>query len=225
MADVVGAHEPDVDLPPRRPDRRAQVGRRPGERRAHQRGGHDQRAERRAGARRAARGQHLHRRRHLRRGQASPRRRTTRSRPRRPTACRSSAPSSYCELFNRLHGLSTVSLRYGNVYGPRQDPLGEAGVIAIFCGKLLEGGTADDLRRRQADARLRLRGRRGGGEPARRRVATPPAPSTSASARRRRVLDIVEALQQHAPDGFERRARARAPRRGPAHRARPLARA
>jgi UDP-glucose 4-epimerase len=32
-----------------------------------------------------------------------------------------------------------VSLRYGNVYGPRQDPLGEAGVIAIFCGKLLSG--------------------------------------------------------------------------------------
>ncbi len=47
----------------------------------------------------------------------------------------------YCELFRRLHGLSAVSLRYGNVYGPRQDPLGEAGVIAIFCGKLLEGGT------------------------------------------------------------------------------------
>jgi UDP-glucose 4-epimerase len=32
-----------------------------------------------------------------------------------------------------------VSLRYGNVYGPRQDPLGEAGVVAIFCGKLLAG--------------------------------------------------------------------------------------
>jgi UDP-glucose 4-epimerase len=47
---------------------------------------------------------------------------------------------TYCGLFRRLHGLSTVSLRYGNVYGPRQDPLGEAGVIAIFCGKLLEGG-------------------------------------------------------------------------------------
>jgi UDP-glucose 4-epimerase len=45
----------------------------------------------------------------------------------------------YCEIFLRLHGLSTVSLRYGNVYGPRQDPLGEAGVVAIFCGKLLEG--------------------------------------------------------------------------------------
>src|ERR687895_1750442 len=47
---------------------------------------------------------------------------------------------NYCELFTRLHGLSTVSLRYGNVYGPRQDPLGEAGVIAIFCGKVLAGG-------------------------------------------------------------------------------------
>src|SRR3954467_7795561 len=46
----------------------------------------------------------------------------------------------YCEIYERMHGLSTVSLRYGNVYGPRQDPLGEAGVIAIFCGKLLEAG-------------------------------------------------------------------------------------
>ncbi len=49
------------------------------------------------------------------------------------------AAEGYCELYARLHGLSTVSLRYGNVYGPRQDPLGEAGVIAIFCGRLLEG--------------------------------------------------------------------------------------
>jgi UDP-glucose 4-epimerase len=38
-----------------------------------------------------------------------------------------------------LHGLSTVSLRYGNVYGPRQDVHGEAGVVAIFCGKLVDG--------------------------------------------------------------------------------------
>jgi UDP-glucose 4-epimerase len=45
------------------------------------------------------------------------------------------AAEGYCELFRRLFGLSTVSLRYGNVYGPRQDPLGEAGVVAIFCGK------------------------------------------------------------------------------------------
>jgi UDP-glucose 4-epimerase len=46
----------------------------------------------------------------------------------------------YSDLYARLHGLSTVTLRYGNVYGPRQDPLGEAGVIAIFCGRLMDGG-------------------------------------------------------------------------------------
>ncbi len=49
------------------------------------------------------------------------------------------AAEGYCDLFNRLHGVSTVSLRYGNVYGPRQDPLGEAGVVAIFCGRLRAG--------------------------------------------------------------------------------------
>jgi UDP-glucose 4-epimerase len=49
------------------------------------------------------------------------------------------AAEAYCELYARLHGLSTINLRYGNVYGPRQDPLGEAGVIAIFCGKLRQG--------------------------------------------------------------------------------------
>jgi len=48
------------------------------------------------------------------------------------------AAEGYCELYARLHGLSTISLRYGNVYGPRQDAHGEAGVVAIFCGRLLE---------------------------------------------------------------------------------------
>ena len=47
----------------------------------------------------------------------------------------------YLGLYGRLYGLSTVALRFGNVYGPRQDPHGEAGVIAIFCGKLREGAT------------------------------------------------------------------------------------
>ena len=45
----------------------------------------------------------------------------------------------YCALYTRLHGLATVSLRYGNVYGPRQDVHGEAGVVAIFCGHLIDG--------------------------------------------------------------------------------------
>jgi UDP-glucose 4-epimerase len=49
------------------------------------------------------------------------------------------AAEGYCEVYERLHGLSTISLRYGNVYGPRQDPCGEAGVVAIFCGCLLQG--------------------------------------------------------------------------------------
>jgi UDP-glucose 4-epimerase len=51
------------------------------------------------------------------------------------------AGEGYCALFTRLHGLSTVALRYANVYGPRQDPLGEGGVIAIFCGCLAERRT------------------------------------------------------------------------------------
>jgi UDP-glucose 4-epimerase len=49
------------------------------------------------------------------------------------------AAEGYIALYERLHGLSGVSLRLGNVYGPRQDPLGEAGVIAIFCGRLRAG--------------------------------------------------------------------------------------
>ena len=50
------------------------------------------------------------------------------------------AAEGYLALYERLYGLSGVALRLGNVYGPRQDPLGEAGVIAIFCGRLRGGG-------------------------------------------------------------------------------------
>jgi UDP-glucose 4-epimerase len=50
------------------------------------------------------------------------------------------AAEGYLALYERLYGLSTIALRLGNVYGPRQDPLGEAGVIAIFCGLLRSGG-------------------------------------------------------------------------------------
>ncbi|HEV2775318.1 MAG TPA: NAD-dependent epimerase/dehydratase family protein [Solirubrobacteraceae bacterium] len=45
----------------------------------------------------------------------------------------------YLGLYERVYGLSTIALRFGNVYGPRQDPHGDAGVIAIFCGKFREG--------------------------------------------------------------------------------------
>ncbi len=47
----------------------------------------------------------------------------------------------YMGYFARVHGLDTVALRYANVYGPRQDPHGEAGVVAIFCKRALAGET------------------------------------------------------------------------------------
>jgi UDP-glucose 4-epimerase len=63
--------------------------------------------------------------------------------------CRPDAPygqskfsaEGYGSLYGRLYGLKATALRLGNVYGPRQDPHGEAGVVAIFCGALLTGGT------------------------------------------------------------------------------------
>jgi UDP-glucose 4-epimerase len=108
----------------------------------------------------------------------------------------------YCEIFTRMHGLSTVSLRYGNVYGPRQDPLGEAGVIAIFCGKLLDGGRAtifgdgkqtrdyvyvDDV----VDANLRAA------------ESDTTGPINIGLGIEKSVLDIVEVLNEQAPDGFQ----------------------
>lgn len=45
----------------------------------------------------------------------------------------------YMAYFARVHGVDTVALRYSNVYGPRQDPHGEAGVVAIFCNRILKG--------------------------------------------------------------------------------------
>jgi len=45
----------------------------------------------------------------------------------------------YLKLYERLYGISYVALRYANVYGPRQNPHGEAGVVAVFCKKMLNG--------------------------------------------------------------------------------------
>ena len=112
------------------------------------------------------------------------------------------AAEGYCELFHRLHGVSTVSLRYGNVYGPRQDPLGEAGVIAIFCGKLLDGGRptvyGDGLQTRDyvyvgdvvASNLLAADSNTGGA-------------FNIGLGQERSVLDVVEALAPHARNGFE----------------------
>jgi UDP-glucose 4-epimerase len=62
-------------------------------------------------------------------------------RPLAPYGTSKLAGEEYLATYNRLYGTQHVALRYGNVYGPRQDPHGEAGVVAIFMGLLAEGGT------------------------------------------------------------------------------------
>ena len=63
-------------------------------------------------------------------------------RPASPYGVSKLCGEEYVALAARLHGMSTASLRYANVYGPGQDPLGEAGVVAIFLHKLLGGEVA-----------------------------------------------------------------------------------
>jgi UDP-glucose 4-epimerase len=60
-------------------------------------------------------------------------------RPDSPYGASKHAPEHYLDIYQRLHGLRYTALRYGNVYGPRQDPFGEAGVIAIFTARMLAG--------------------------------------------------------------------------------------
>ncbi|MBI4496198.1 MAG: NAD-dependent epimerase/dehydratase family protein [Deltaproteobacteria bacterium] len=61
-------------------------------------------------------------------------------RPISPYGVAKAAVELYLHYYRVVQGLSSVALRYGNVYGPRQDPYGEAGVVAIFSEKLLAGG-------------------------------------------------------------------------------------
>ena len=62
-------------------------------------------------------------------------------RPLAPYGASKLAGEEYLATYNRLHGAGHVALRYGNVFGPRQDPHGEAGVVAIFMGLLAGDGT------------------------------------------------------------------------------------
>ncbi|MGE5408081.1 MAG: NAD-dependent epimerase/dehydratase family protein [Syntrophothermus sp.] len=113
------------------------------------------------------------------------------------------AAEGYLALYERLYGLSTVALRLGNVYGPRQDPLGEAGVIAIFCGVLRSGGRptvyGDGTQTRDyiyvgdvVDAALAAAGSRVSG------------PVNIGTGRETSVLELVEALSAlGGADGFE----------------------
>lgn len=62
--------------------------------------------------------------------------------PLSPYGCAKLAIDQYLGFFRAVHGVKAVSLRYGNVYGPRQRKDGEAGVVAIFAGALLDGQQA-----------------------------------------------------------------------------------
>jgi UDP-glucose 4-epimerase len=63
-------------------------------------------------------------------------------RPLAPYGMSKLAAEGYCGLYERLYGVRCTVLRFANVYGPRQDPLGEGGVVAIFCGRILAGEEA-----------------------------------------------------------------------------------
>jgi UDP-glucose 4-epimerase len=68
-----------------------------------------------------------------------PNRETTTKDPDSPYAIAKLAVEHFLAYYRRVHKFDTVVVRFGNVYGPRQDPHGEAGVIAIFCGRLVAG--------------------------------------------------------------------------------------
>lgn len=59
--------------------------------------------------------------------------------PESPYAISKLSSEYYLSYYGRVHGIEHVQMRFGNVYGPRQDPHGEAGVVAIFCTRILEG--------------------------------------------------------------------------------------
>jgi UDP-glucose 4-epimerase len=72
-------------------------------------------------------------------GQALPLDEAAECRPEAPYGQSKFAAEGYLALYSRMFGIEATALRLGNVYGPRQDPHGEAGVVAIFCSALLEG--------------------------------------------------------------------------------------
>jgi len=60
-------------------------------------------------------------------------------RPVSPYGVAKLATEAYLFFYKVEYGIDYLALRFGNVYGPRQDPHGEAGVVAIFCGRMLDG--------------------------------------------------------------------------------------
>jgi UDP-glucose 4-epimerase len=113
----------------------------------------------------------------------------------------------YMAYYRRMHGLNTTVLRYGNVYGPRQDPSTEAGVVAIFTEAMLGGRRpvifGDGTQVRDfvyvgdvADANLRVLGR---SLPHPLHVGSGVGTSVNEIADRLRALTSAEATPEHGP--------------------------
>jgi UDP-glucose 4-epimerase len=64
---------------------------------------------------------------------------TAAKQPRSPYGVSKLAAEYYLSYYHMVHGLEYVALRYANIYGPRQDPHGEAGVVAIFSQRIRDG--------------------------------------------------------------------------------------
>ena len=122
-------------------------------------------------------------------------------RPLSPYAVAKFAVERYLDYYRATYGLETVILRYANVYGPRQDPHGEAGVVAIFIQRILAGiaptifGDGEQTRDYiyvddVVEANLRAA------------ESDATGPINIGLGKERTVLDIVEVLNEHAPDGF-----------------------
>ena len=80
--------------------------------------------------------------------------------PLSPYGVSKKAVIDYLVAYRELHALEFCALALANVYGPRQDPHGEAGVVAIFAERIAARRAGHDLRGRRADPGLRLRRRR-----------------------------------------------------------------
>ena len=164
VVELDGAAPARGRVPPGRPGRRAGVGRRPGPRRR------DQRARQhcsvlegaRARGRRkvvfASSGGTIY-------GDPDPAdlpvKETHPQRPLSPYGVAKKVVGDYLYAYRELHDLEFTALALANVYGPRQDPHGEAGVVAIFAGRLLAGEPCTIFGDGEPDPGLRLRRRRG----------------------------------------------------------------
>ena len=115
------------------------------------------------------------------------------------------AAEGYVALYDRTREIAATAVRLGNVYGPRQDPALEAGVVAIFCDLRPRRRRADGVRRRPADARLRPRRRRRRRD-ARRACASGGGPFNLGTGVETSVLELAETIGRLAGrDDFEPR--------------------